>query len=65
VPGLGTDNDRHQTAVQTFRSLPLDRPMQLALFDGPSLTPPTPGAISPVGGDRVAALISRVGRPDT
>jgi hypothetical protein len=36
VPGLGTDNDRHQTAVQTFRSLPLDRPMQLALFDGPS-----------------------------
>jgi len=33
---IGERDDRHQTAVQTFRSLPLDRPVQLALFDGPS-----------------------------
>ncbi len=33
---IGEGNDRHQTAVQTFRSLPLDRPDQLALFDRPS-----------------------------
>ena len=29
----------HQAAIQRFRSLPLDRPVQLALFDGPSWTP--------------------------
>jgi hypothetical protein len=33
---IGEGNDRHQTAVETFRSLPLDRPVQLSLFDGPS-----------------------------
>jgi len=29
---IGDGHDRHQTAVETFRSLPLDTPTQLTLF---------------------------------